>query len=108
MGWSAEPGPDASEEPRGLAHSGAPPCPQPMDQRLSGLTSSPRLTTRKAAHHSPGASSFLLNEEMKSLTKEDPRSYVQKLLKRIRLGKWARFKFQCVKHSTPPLPPLLN
>lgn len=108
MGWSAEPGPDASEEPQGLEHSGAPSSPQPMDQRFSGLTFSPRLTTRKAAYHSPGASSFLLNEEMKSLTKEDPSHYIQKLLKRIRLGKWARFKFQCVKHSTSPLPPPLN
>lgn len=77
----------------------------PMDQRFSGLTFSPILTTRKAAHHSSEVSSFLLNEEMKSQMKEDPSHYIQKLLKRIRLGKWPWFKFQCVKDGTSPSPP---
>lgn len=69
----------------------------PMDQRFSGLIFSPILTTRKPANHSSEVSSFLLNEEMESQTKEDPSHYIQKLLQRIRLGKWPWFKFQCVR-----------
>lgn len=104
MGWSAKPGPDASEEPRGLEHSGAPSSPQPHGSEIL-WTYILTYTDNQKGSTSLIRSFLLLSEEMKSQMKEDPSHYIQKLLKRIRLGKWPWFKFQCVKDGTSPSPP---